>query len=504
MGNGIPKRIITNYNNNEINNSLTNNNIGKHLFTNYTYKRFNFENNNLKINNIKNNWFDRKNIKTPIIRRCKTSNNYELNRIMNNINNDELKNNKYKKIYSINNKYIPGKLNIIQPKNDLTTKNINTKNNNYNNITLNPSSNSVIHSVTNDGSTVSIYGNTIHGLPIIQGVCSKCINNELIKFKNIHKKINEQRNNYTNYTNYKNILPKMYFTEKDKLIEQNSNAEFNLNKPVKERIKQKVINDFLKKEQYLKNKNKKLIEKYNMKLEVDKYLLNNNKISKFSIPCIGLEKFRNKYLPTKEEYINNLNEQIIEKKKAKEKEIKKVKDEFNFYANKKIEIAEKEEKSRINIEKEKLKEILKENIKFAEMKRNQELLDKSYDIALDKKNFEIIDKKDKENIQKQNNIKLKIRRDLKEKLDEQIKTKLKRNNSFDFRTRIKRINSRNIPDICDKNIYTENKINQYGRCLNCKKLFKKHLICPKSEYENIKKAEIRNEQEINKIIKKKI
>lgn len=436
--------------------------------------------------------------RSPIIRRCKTANNYELNKIINNINNDSLKNdNKYNINYSINNKYTPEKLNIIHQKNDLTLKHCNTINNNKNNTSLNRPSNSVIYSVTNDGSTVSIYGNKIHGLPIIQGVCSKCINNELIKLKNINKKIYNQRNGYYNYN-------RMYFTEKDKLIEENSRAEFNLNKPVKERIKQKVINDFLKKEQYLKNKNKKQINQYNMKLQVDKYLLNNNKISKFSIPCIGLEKFRNKYLPTKEEYINDLNEQINEKKKSKEKEIKKIKDEFNFYTNKNMEIAEKEEKSRINIEKEKMKNILKENIKLAEMKRNQELLDKSCDIALGGKNFEITDKKNKDNIQQQNNIKLKIKRDLKEKLDEQIKMQLKRNNSFDFRTRIKRINTRNIPDICDKNIYTENKINQYGRCLHCKKLFKKHLICPKGEYDNIKKAEIINEQEINKIIKKKI
>ena len=471
-----------------------NNNIGKNLFTNYTYKRFNLENINSKINNNNNVILNRKNMtRSPIIRRCKTVNSYELKKIINNINNDSLKNeNKYNKNYSINNKYIPEKLNNIHPKNDLILKHINTTNNNKNNISLNRPSNSVIYSVTNDGSTVSIYGNKIHGLPIIQGVCSKCINNDLIRLKNINKKIYNQRNAY--YNNYQ----KMYFTEKDKLIEQNSNAEFNLNKPVKEIIKQKVINDFLKKEQYLKNKNKKQINQYNMKLEVDKYLLNNNKISKFSIPCIGLEKFRNKYLPTKEEYIKDLNEQINEKKKSKEKEIKKIKDEFNFYTNKNIETAEKEEKSRINIEKEKLKNILKENIKLAEIKRNQELLDKSCDIALEKKNFEIIDNKNKENIQQQNNIKLRIKRDLKEKLDEQIKTKLKRNNSFDFRTKIKRINSRNIPDICDKNIYTENKINQYGRCLHCKKLFKKHLICPKGEYDNIKKAEIRNVQEINK------
>jgi len=38
-------------------------------------------------------------------------------------------------------------------------------------------------------------------------------------------------------------------------------------------------------------------------------------------------------------------------------------------------------------------------------------------------------------------------------------------------------------------IYSENKINQYGRCLYCHKLFKKNQMCPKREYENIKKEE---------------
>ena len=68
----------------ENNNISLNNNIGKHLFTNYTYKRFNFENNNLNINNNNNIILNRKNMtRSPIIRRCKTANNYELNKIIN-------------------------------------------------------------------------------------------------------------------------------------------------------------------------------------------------------------------------------------------------------------------------------------------------------------------------------------------------------------------------------------------------------------------------------------
>ena len=430
IGNGIPKRIITNFNDIENKYNLgcggvQRNNISKNLFTNYTYKRINLDNNNNKYN-----LFDRNILaKTPIIRRCKTMNNIELNKNINNItNNEDIKNNFIRGFY-INNKYKYEKIDLNNPKDTFKIKILNRVNSyNYNNntkIQKKDSFNSVKYSVTNDGSTVSIHNNSINGLPIIQGVCAKCINNELINLKLINKK---------KYTDY------------------------------------------------------------NMKSKVDKYLLNNNKISKFSIPLIGIEKFRNKYLPTKEQYINNLTEQIIQKKKTQEKQNKKDKDEFNFYLNKNMIKEELDEKIKKSCQKQKLKELLKENIKLAELKKNKEFLDKSSDIALEKKQLQINYIKDKENKEKQNKIKIKLKLDLKEKLEEQIKSKIKRNYSFNFRSRIKRINSRNVPDMNYVNVYTENKINQYGRCFNCKKLFKKNLICSKSEYDNIKNAEKINEE----------
>ena len=56
-----------------------------------------------------------------------------------------------------------------------------------------------------------------------------------------------------------------------------------------------------------------------MNPEIEKYLLNSNKVTKFSVASISQEKFKNKYLPSKEQYINNLNEQIIQKKGQKKK-----------------------------------------------------------------------------------------------------------------------------------------------------------------------------------------
>ena len=463
IGNGIPKRIITNNNDNEYNYNIEKNNINninKKLQTNYTYKRIIFDKNISKLNIDKNYLKER--TKTPIIRRCKTSNNINSNKLKINLNNYTWNNN-FKKNFFTTNKYISNKLNII------------------NNESKAPST-SVKYSVTNDGSTVSVHGNTINGLPIIQGVCSKCINNELIKLKNINQKL------YT-YNNIKN--PK----------EQNINNEYEPNKQNKEKIREKLIINYLKKEQYLKNKK---FNENNMNPEIDKYLLNSNKITKFSVAAIGFEKFKNKYLPSKEQYINNLNEQIIQRKRSEEKLKKKEQDEFNYYTNKDIAKAELEEKSRIKNEKEKMKELLKENKKLAEIKKQQELIDKSSDIAFEKKYIQMNEKKDKEEIEQKKTIKLRIKRNLKEKLEEQIEKKIKRNNSFDFRKRIKRPNSRNIPDISDNNIYTENKINQYGRCFNCLKLFKKNLICSKTEYENIKKIETTKERELNKILKEEV
>ena len=203
IGNGIPKKIITNYNGYENNNNYQKNDINKKLLTNYTYKRIFFDKkNNLQLNNNKNDL--EKRIKTPIIRRCKTSNNInniDLNKFKINLNGCNLNENIYKNIFFTHKKYVSDKLNIINN---------------------NERKNSVKYSVTNGGSTVSVHGNTINGLPIIQGVCSKCINNELIKLKSINKQL------YT-YNNIKNS--RMLESEKEKIIEHNSNVENGLNNP---------------------------------------------------------------------------------------------------------------------------------------------------------------------------------------------------------------------------------------------------------------------------------
>ena len=428
-----------------------------------------------------------------MLRKNKTFNNLDLNDIGLNSNINITKNNKYEI-------------------NGMNKINITDKNNNN----LEDYSNSVKYTTTSGGSIVSIHNNKIHGLPILQGVCPRCINSELIILKELNKKINKyspiQDYNYDILENQKQrdkelkerillkvkynknrLLPETQNYEKNKLIENNSKAECKLFKPAGDPIKDKVLENFFKKEQYLRNK--KLIP-YNINLDVDKYLKNNNNnITKFSVPSIGLEQHKNKYLPTIEQYLAGLSNQILNKKNEEEKERKREKDEFNYNFRKNIAQANIDYESKNFMEQQKKKEFMFANQKLMEMRKNQKILDKSNDIILEQKRLKMVAEQEKNELEKQKNKKYKIKKELIEKLDEQIK--LKRNKSFDMRhADDKNINDYNI-------IYRENKNNeQFGRCIKCLKLLRKNQICPKEEYELIKKNEIDNQQLLNKMMNK--
>ena len=478
-----------NYYNNQRNGQNSN------LFTHYNkIKALNNNNETNKRNKIQRNRITH----TPIlIRRNKTLNDLDLNGIGPNFNNNNYLTNN-------NDKYRITKINKI----NITNK--------FNNNVEDLSSNSVKYTATSGGSIVSIHHNKIHGLPILQGVCSRCINSELIQLKDINKKLNkcspisynnfdfleieQQRNQelkrriLLKVNNDKNrLLIGPMNNEKNKLIENNSKAECKLFKPAGDPIKEKVLQNFFKKEQYLRNK--KLIP-YNINLDVDKYLKNNNKnITKFSVPSIGLEQHKNKYLPTLEQYRNVLYNQILYKEQKEENEKKKEKDEYNYYFKKNMIKANSEYLSKNLIDQEKKKEFLRENQKLMEMKKKQELLDKSSDIALEQKRLKLIEEQEKMELENKKNKKYKIRRELMEKLDEQIR--LKRTKSFDA-------NHLRDANINDNNIYSEIKNNeQFGRCLKCHKLLRKTQICPKEEYELIKNNKLESEEALNKILYKK-
>ena len=431
-----------------------------------------------------------------LIRKNKTFNNLNLDeKILNNRIPLENKNNQYK-------------INTI---NQINSINIINKNNADDNV----SSNSVKYTTTSGGSIVSIHNNKIHGLPILQGVCPRCINSELIILKELNRKIKRfspiSGENYYLLENEKQrdkelkdrILLKVKYNknrlfsetqnyEKNKLIDKNSKAECKLYKPAENPIKEKVMENYLKKETYFKNK--KLIP-YNINLEADKYLKNNNYITKFSVPSIGLQKYQNKYLPTIEQYLKGLSSQIINKKEEEEKERQKEKQDFNNYFKESMIKANNDYESKYLIEQQKKKEFLKENQRLIEMRKKQKMLDKSNDIALEKKRLKMLEEQEKNELEKQRNKKYRIKKELISKLDEQIK--LKRNKSFDMR------HMNNI-DICDNNIFREDKKSeQFGRCIKCFKLLRKSQICPKEEYELIKNNEIKNQEALNTILNKK-
>ena len=516
--NNKPRKLFTNYkyisrNNNIRNFNTTLNSQNQSLFDQYN-KNIKIDNNNpdnynnynnfgFKLNKIQRNKIAR----TPIlIRRNKTLNNLDLNGIgvnINNNNNNNTINNNYLENNNNNNKYKIKKITKI------SKINLDNKFNNNNEA----SSNSVKYTATSGGSIVSIHNNKIHGLPILQGVCSRCINHELIQLKDINKELDKcSKKKYDNYDllqieqqrnqELKNrillkvnkdksgLLQGPIYNEKNKLIEKNSSAKCKLFAPQGDPIKDKVLDNFFKKEEYLRNK--KLIP-YNINLDVDKYLkINKNIITKFSVPSIGLEQYQNKYLPTMEQYRNGLRDQILYKGQKEENEKKREKDEFNNNFRQNMIKANNEFIARNLMEQEKNREFMRENQKLMEMRKKQQLLDKSNDIALERKRLKLIEEQEKNELENRKNKKFRIKKELMEKLDEQVR--LKRTKSLD----VYKLGDNNISY---NNVYSETKSNeQFGRCLKCHKLLRKNQICPKEEYELIKETKMKNEEALNKIV----
>ena len=461
----------------------------------------NYNNLGINLNKIQRNRIAR----TPLlIRRNKTLNNLDLNEIgvSNNNNNNDTINNNY--LANNNNKY---KIKKITKINKINLDNKFKVNNEA-------SSNSVKYTATSGGSIVSIHNNKIHGLPILQGVCSRCINHELIQLKDINKQLDKCSNKkFDNYDllqieqqrnqelrnrillkvnkDKSRLLQGPIYNEKNKLIEKNSNAKCKLFAPQGDPIKDKVLDNFFKKEEYLRNK--KLIP-YNINLDVDKYLkINKNIITKFSVPSIGLEQYKNKYLPTLEQYRNGLYEQILYKEQKEENEKKREKDEFNNNFRQNMIKANNEFIARNLMEQEKNREFMRENQKLMEMRKKQQLLDRSNDIALERKRLKLIEEQEKNEIENRKNKKFRIKKELMEKLDEQVR--LKRTKSLD----VYQLGDNN--NISYNNVYSEIKNNeQFGRCIKCHKLLRKNQICPKEEYELIKETKMRNEEALNKIV----
>ena len=364
--------------------------------------------------------------------------------------------------------------------------------------------------MTSNGSFVSVHSNKINGLPILKGVCAKCINNELIKLKEVNTKINkiktinklnlmeiqEQRSNelknkINSRIEQKNKLAELAWqkmfpnTEKNKLIENIQKEECKIYLPSNNPIRDKVMERFNQKEKRILN-----LKPIPYNVDVENYLLKNNPPNKLSIPNIGLNNY-NKYLLTVEQYKNWLDNQILDKEKiAQNEKLKEQKidkdcfnknliDNQNFYKEKK------------NYMMKLKKDFLTENKKLMEEKEKQKKLDKSRDMALEQEILKNVAEEHKNELLRNRNKKFRTKNELVLQYDQQIN--LKRNKS------ISSIN--NNLNINDDNIYREKKSNeQFGRCVKCLKILRKNHLNPTEEYEMVRETKIENEAELNKLL----
>lgn len=303
------------------------------------------------------------------------------------------------------------------------------------------------YSTTSGGTLISIHNNKINGLPILKGVCPRCINYELIQIKDINKKLNIKKL-FTEQNEY---------DEKLKLIENNSKAECNLFKPAGDPRKDKVLQNFIKKELCLRTRKPYPCNNIQIKNK-----LNNGKV-KLSIDLVGAQKAQNKCLPTLNQHLTELS--ILEARKKNQEE----KNKFNLNQN-------------LIFRRNQYLEYMKENEKLIKYRQDLKNMEKSNIISMEQKRLKGWEEREKiameENIYK----KYKMRKELVKELDEQMK--FKRNKSF----------TQNFQESYN-NVYREKeKTEQFGRCLKCLKLFRKNQICPKEEYDLIqnKKKECQN------------
>lgn len=282
--------------------------------------------------------------------------------------------------------------------------------------------------------------------------------------------------------------------KKSKLIENNLKTECNLFKSCFDYKKAKVLEKFLNKEK--NNENKKPLP-YND--EVDKYLKNNNPITKSSVPSIGNEGYINKYLPSQKEYQEILDNQIKikEERKKKERQIDKDK-ERNLYQNE-LKNDENILRSRKLKQNQIKSDFLQENQKLIELKQQQRHLDKSADIAIENKRIKYLEEEEKNQILILQNKKFRIKKELLGQLNQQLVIKKKNDNQQLKDNKDNEQRNLNLDD----NVYREKKNNrQYGKCIKCSKIMRKNLICPTVEFEMVKDAKDENQAQLDKICSK--
>ena len=468
-------------------------------YTNYTdeiqknFKKIHLNNNSNLINNLsknkgyKNNIFENKN------------NNYD----------DEYKKIFYSTInynnYNINKKEEDLNKNYETKNNENNDNNFFTesfiKNNRVNNIDLNELSykpkTPIKRIEKSKNLTNSIRKkNNLNGVIVTEGVCSNCINLELMKLHNLHPKEKKFEEDPFSIQAKRNIIQKQNIQlkvnrnykltqkaienmkikdEKTKLINENQNADFYLFRKTFDPLKKRTL------ERYLKNQELLLNREYNgYNKEKDDFYNKPNPVTNGSVDAIGRTIFKNKYLPTKKQYTSFLTKQIenkeIRKKKEKEKDIEGEK----YIYNKNLKEFEREKYIKKNYLKKINLDFLNENKRLMQQKEYRNKMNKTCDLAIEKDNIEKIKEEERKKKEEMFNKKNKIKNELINDLDKQIKLKNKK--SYDFGT----LGKSDKYDICCEPIH----VDEFGRCIKCCRIMKKVQIHPKKEYDVIKKEEI--------------
>ena len=330
---------------------------------------------------------------------------------------------------------------------------------------------------------------------VVKGVCSNCINLELMKLHNLVPKeksfeedpfsIQQKRNiiqkqNIQLKVKRNNKLSKLAsenlikIDEKTKLINQNQKSDFYIYKSSHDPLLKRTL------EKYKKNQEWLLQRKYiGYNKEIEDFYNKPNPITDYSVDAIGRKAFINKYLPSKNQYNSFLSKQIenkvIRKKKEKEKDI----EGENYIYNKNKKELEREKFIKKNYLRKIQKEFLDENKRLIQQKEYKKRMNKSSDLAIEQDQI----KKLKEEERKKNEEKMvrknKMKNELLTGLNNQIK--YKHQISYDFEP---------LGKEGKFNIYCEPiHIDKYGKCIKCHRILKQIQIHPKKEYDIIKNKE---------------
>jgi len=274
-----------------------------------------------------------------------------------------------------------------------------------------------------------------------------------------------------------NFNPNSSELKKNKLIEENINSKniiYNNNNKY-DPLKEKVLNNYYKNQEYFKNQRSTIYSK-----NIEDFYNKPNPETNYSINAIGKNKFVNKYVPTKNELKMSLEKQlgIKEKQAAIQKKIDQ-ENERKIY-EKNMKDIQKEQYEKENYYNKLKNDFIRDNNFIINEKKKRDFLNKSSDIALEREN----EKKNKEFLYNEQLKKLKkdyeMKKELKNSLEMQIKNN-ERNRNLEKKDNIYFYNNEN------GNIFLEPEIiDEYGKCLKCVKIYKANQIFPKREYDNIR------------------